>query len=91
MADILVRPDQLDADADSIRSHASRIQAAVEAVDAELQKMNPDVFSGHLADALRARYQQIRENMLEFAPFLERFATELNEAATAFRQADTTQ
>lgn len=89
MSEIQVRPDQLESDASAIRSHADRIQAAIEAVDAEIQKNNADVFAGHMADALRSRYAQMREQLMAFSPMLKQFAQQLDEAAQSFRQADT--
>lgn len=89
MSDILVKPDQLESDANTIRSHADRIQAAIDTVDAELQKMNADVFAGHMADALRSRYTQMREQLMSFSPLLKQFSQQLDEAAQSFRQADT--
>lgn len=91
MPDIQVRPDQLEADAETLRTHATRIQTAIDAVDAEIQRMNVDVFSGHMADSLRARYAQMREQMMSFAPMLKQFSLKLDEAAASFRQADSVQ
>ncbi len=91
MPEILVKPAELDSSADQIRSSAARIQQAIEAVDAELQRMSGERFSGHRAEALRARYQAMRQTLMSFAPLLTGFGTVLNEAAAEFRKADTPQ
>ncbi len=88
MAQIAVRPDQLNAIAQAIRDHSNRIQAAVQAVDAEMRRMNADVFAGQSADALRSRYNNVQQRLLSFAPMLNKFANQLDEAAAAFRKAD---
>jgi len=91
MAPITVRPDQLNAVAQFIREHSNRIQAAIQAIDAELKRMNADTFSGQSADALRARYNAMQQRLLMFAPMLNKFAAQLDEAAAAFRKADADQ
>lgn len=88
MAQIAVRPDQLNAIAQSIRDHSNRIQAAIQAVDAEMRRMNADTFAGQSADALRSRYNNVQQRLLSFAPMLNKFANQLDEAAAAFRKAD---
>jgi WXG100 family type VII secretion target len=88
MAQIAVRPDQLNSIAQSIRDHSNRIQAAIQAVDAEMRRMNTDTFAGQAADALRSRYNNVQQRLLSFAPMLTKFANQLDEAAAAFRKAD---
>jgi WXG100 family type VII secretion target len=88
MAQIAVRPDQLNAIAQFIRDHSNRIQAAIQAVDAEMRRMNADTFAGQSADALRSRYNNVQQRLLSFAPMLSKFANQLDEAAAAFRKAD---
>ena len=45
MAQIAVRPDQLNAIAQAIRDHSNRIQAAVQAVDAEMRRQDEQRFA----------------------------------------------
>lgn len=88
MTDIKVQPDALEDSADRIRDHASRIQDAIDAVDTILRAIGPDAFSGHRADALRARYNQMHDQLMTFCPMLTEFASKLDDTATSFRNAD---
>ena len=88
MAEILVKPTDLSHTASEIRTHAKRLQAAIDAVDADIRALGPGSFEGARADALRARYGKIREKIYQFKPLIEHFAKDLDEAATRFSAAD---
>ncbi len=85
---IRIVPQQVEGNADEIRAHAARIQAALDAVDSQIQSMNESVFSGNLATQLRARYANTREAIMEFPVLLNRYAEMLDRAAAAFRRED---
>ena len=88
MAQIKVIPQDLQSKAEQIRAHANRIQAAVDAVDADIKALGTSVFEGHRADELRTRYTQYRDYLTAFKPMAERFASELDLAAQKFIAAD---
>lgn len=88
MAEILVKPQDLDAKASQIRDHAQKIQAAIDAVDADINALGTSVFEGHRATEMRTRYTRYRDYLSAFKPMLERFAIELEMAAAKFRAAD---
>lgn len=88
MAQISVRPDQLNAIAQDLRTHTNRIEAAIQAIDAEMRRLGAENFAGQSADALRMRYSTMQQRLTLFGPMLNKFATQLDEAASAFRQAD---
>jgi uncharacterized protein YukE len=91
MAEILVRPDDLEAYAEQARGHAQRIQAAVDVVDYQIMtRMGPEVFSGNRPDMLRGRYAQMQETLQSFRILITAFADKLDEAARDFRAADST-
>jgi WXG100 family type VII secretion target len=89
MAQIIVRPNQLNSTAEDIRAHIVRIQAAVDAIDVEMRRLTPSHYSGQTAQALRTHYGALQNRLLAFGPALSRFAKQLDELATLFRQADT--
>jgi WXG100 family type VII secretion target len=88
MTQIIVRPDQLNAIAQSIRAHARRIQNAVMLIDSEMRRLGQDSFSGANADAIRAHYHNLRDRLMNFEPILNKFAGQLEDAAEMFRRAD---
>jgi WXG100 family type VII secretion target len=88
MAEILVKPTDLTHTASEIRSHAKRLQAAIDAVDADMRALGPGSFEGARADALRARYSKIREKIYQFKPMIDHFAKDLDEASARFAAAD---
>jgi uncharacterized protein YukE len=91
MAQIQVRPDDLVANAEQLRTAAQRIQQAVESVDQQiLVRMGPAVFSGNRPDMLRSRYQEMQEFLQSFRLMINTFATKLDESAADFRNADNT-
>lgn len=92
MAEIQVRPDDLIANAEQLRAHAQRIQQAVDIVDYQiLTRMGQPVFSGNRPDMLRGRYLEMQEMLLSFQKLVTNFAGKLDEAASDFRSADTSQ
>lgn len=88
MAEILVKPSDLTTTASEICSHAKRLQAALDAADAEMRVLGPGNFEGDRADALRARYNKIRERIYQFKPLIELFAKDLDEASARFSAVD---
>lgn len=88
MSHIAVNPENLRATAAALRAHSSRIQSAVAAIEAELARLSPDQFSGQRAEALRSRYQAVHQHFTQLAAMLNKFADQLEEAAEAFRRAD---
>ena len=90
MTGILVTPPELRSKAAEIRERAKAVQVSVDEVDAQVNALGPSVYEGHSADQFRTHYSQMRERVMAFRPFLERFATMLEETATAFEQADKT-
>jgi WXG100 family type VII secretion target len=88
MVEILVKPPELKAAANDLRAHAKRLQAAIDAVDADMRSLGPGVFEGERADALRTRYNKIRDKIYKFKPLIDHFAKDLDEAATTFTNAD---
>lgn len=90
MAEILVKPAELKSAANDLKKNAADIQRCVEAVDAIINTLGPSRFEGARADALRGRYQRLREQIYSFKPLVTRFAMELDEAAARFSAADKT-
>jgi len=87
MAEILVKPTELRQAANELRSHAKRLQAALDAVDAEMRSL-AGKFEGQRAEALQSRYNKIREQIYRFKPLIDHFAKDLDESATRFTAAD---
>ncbi len=90
MTPIEVTPQLVEETARTVRNHGTRIQDALDAVDAEIRSTSPDVFAGHRADNLRTRYASTRNRLMEFMPLLHEFAQKLDQAAVDFRTADET-
>ncbi len=88
MAHIAVNPENIRNIAAALRAHSSRIQGSVEAIEAEMQRLSADQFTGQRAEALRVRFQAARQRLTQYATMLGKFATQLEEAADAFRRAD---
>ena len=88
MNDIKVIPADLTHTASDVRNHAKRLQAAIDAVDADMRALGTDNFEGVRADTLRGRYNKIREKIYQFKPLIEHFAKDLDEAAARFSAAD---
>ncbi len=88
MSDILVKPPQLRASAHSLRQHAGRIRAAVEAVDHHMRALGPARFEGRRAAEIRGRYQRQRDRLLETHKYILRYAQMLETAAGKFEKAD---
>jgi WXG100 family type VII secretion target len=88
MVEILVKPAELTNTASELRAHAKRLQAAIDAVDADMRALGPGSFEGARADALRSRYSQIRVKIYQFKPLIEHFAKDLDEASARFAAAD---
>ena len=88
MVQIEVRPQDLMSKATQIRDHAQKIQAAIDAVDGDINALNTSQFEGNRATELRTRYKQYRDYLSAFKPMVERFANELDMAAAKFKAAD---
>lgn len=87
MAEILVRPPELQQAANDLRAHVKRLQASLDAVDAEIRSLSGN-FEGMRAEALQARYNKIRDQIYRFKPLIDHFAKDLDEAASRFAAAD---
>ena len=90
MADILVKPPELRLTATDLRKSAKNIQNAVDSVDAAIKQLGPSRFEGARADALRARYNRLRDAIYRFKPLIDTFAAELDDTASKFSAADKT-
>ena len=88
MAQILVTPQDLESRAEQLRSHVQRIQAAIDAIDRDINSLNTSQFEGHRATELRTRYTRYRDYLYAFKPMTDRFSAELEMAAARFRAAD---
>jgi type VII secretion effector (TIGR04197 family) len=89
MAQIEVRPQDLESRAQALRNYANSIKKSVAVVDQQiLVRMNQANFSGNRPDALRNRYNQMKQSLQFFDDLVTNFATKLEEAARDFRAAD---
>ncbi|GAB4544657.1 MAG: hypothetical protein OHK0023_01760 [Anaerolineae bacterium] len=88
MAQVGGNPEQLTSIAQALRSHSSRILAALDGAAAEMGRLTPDVFAGGAAEAARSRFSHIRGRMSDYAAMLLKFADQLDQAAAAFRRVD---
>jgi len=88
MTDILVKPIELTTTANDLRTHAKKLQAALDAVDAAIKSLGPNSFQGNRADALQAHYNRLREKIYQFKPMIDHFANDLDDAALRFSNAD---
>lgn len=85
---IEIYPKDLRTTSTQLRSEAKRIQACIDEVDSIIKALGTSVFEGNRADSLRRRYARQRQSFYSFKPFLEKFAVELDTAATRFESAD---
>ena len=88
MTDILVKPPELRLTATDLRKSAKNIQNAIDSVDSDIKQLGPSRFEGARADALRARYNRVREAIFRFKPLIDTFAAELDDTAARFSAAD---
>ena len=88
MAEILVKPPELQAAALDLRKNAKDIQACIDTVDSAIQSLGPSVFEGERADTLRSRYSKLRDRFYSFEPLIDAFANDLDQAALRFIAAD---
>lgn len=88
MAEILVKPAELKQSSTDLHKNARDIQTAVDNVDSAIKALGPSRFEGVRADALRTRYQQLRDRIYSFKPLIDAFANDLDQAATRFEAAD---
>lgn len=86
---IHVTPQVLRENARDIDARATSIDHALEQAMTQIEQAAAfNVFRGHLADALLARYHQTHPRMEMWAAILREFAKLLREAAEAFERAD---
>lgn len=83
-----IHPKTLRSTAIQLKNEAKRIQMSIDMVDSIIKALGPSVFEGNRADTLRSRYNQMRESLYSFKPFIERFSVELDDTATRFEIAD---
>ena len=88
MSSILVQPAQLRKTATQLRSHAQKIDTALQEIDQVLISLQGDEFLGHRADAVQAHYKSKREALLHAKKLVLHFADDLDTAAANFEQAD---
>lgn len=88
MAEILVKPPELRMTAADLRRAAQAIQTAVDSVDSSIKQLGPNRFEGARADALRARYNRLRDAIYRFKPLIDTFANDLDNSAARFEAAD---
>ncbi len=88
MAEILVKPSELQQAAGDLLAHVKKLQSAIEAVDSELRALSPGNFEGGRAESQYARYSRIRERIFQYKPLIDHFAKDINEAAARFSAAD---
>lgn len=88
MTTILVLPPELRSKAEELRNHANRIHQEIENVDQQLAFLNADRFEGRRAEELRSKYQQKREYLLVVYKKVIAFSDKLDQAASAFTEAD---
>lgn len=88
MAEILVKPPELRITAADLRKAAKTIQTAVDSVDSSIKQLGPSRFEGVRADALRARYNRLRDAIYRFKPLIDAFANDLDDSAARFSAAD---
>lgn len=83
-----VTPEQIEAQASSLRTKASLIRQYLVTIDGRINELSPAVFEGQAATAFRQHYQQHRETMLTVPDRLQNYAERLESAAKAMRNAD---
>lgn len=89
MSQIQVNPEVLRNIADELDVRAQRVRAAVDAVNAEVRRMiSGEVLRGTRADALIARYQQIRADLEGWEVQIRQISAMLRKIADAFEEAD---
>ena len=88
MSQILVRPTELRKAASEMRSHAQRIDQALDAIEDVLVSLQGNQFLGHRADAVQAHYAQKKEFFVQAEKLVLSFAADLEVAATNFEKAD---
>ena len=88
MSQIFVRPTELKKAASEMRSHAQRIDQALDAIEEILISLRGEKFLGHRADAVQAHYSQKKELFVQAEKLVLSFAADLDVAATNFEKAD---
>ncbi|MCS6870303.1 MAG: WXG100 family type VII secretion target, partial [Anaerolineae bacterium] len=88
MAHIAVNLENLQTIAVALRAHSGCLQDAIQSLEAEMARLATEQFSGQRAEALRLRFQAVRASLAQYATMLNKFADQLDEAAVAFRHAD---
>jgi len=85
---VKVTPEEIEAQASSLRTKASSIRQYLNTVDGRVNELSPAVFEGDSARTFRMNYAQRRDAMLLLPTRLEAYATRLEAAAAAVRNAD---
>lgn len=88
MSQIFVRPTELRKAASEMRSHAQRLDQALDAIEEILISLRGNQFLGHRADAVQAHYRQKKELFVQAERLVLAFAEDLDVAATNFEKAD---
>jgi hypothetical protein len=88
MSEILIKPTDLITASTELRAHAKSLQDALNIIDTEIQSLGIGRFDEARAKALRARYDRIKEQTKLVKPLIDRFALDLENAASRLQAAD---
>ena len=88
MEKILVRPTQLRANAQTLRSKAKTINAALTTVEKHIHELDDLKFSGNRATSVRSRFSRAHDQLLNASSLIVAFAKDLEESASLFEKAD---
>lgn len=88
MTNILVRPSELRRISEQLRTSAKKIDSAMRAIDNDILSLKSDKFVGNRADSLQSNYAPRREAIINTKENVLHFATDLQNVAAAFENAD---
>ena len=88
MDKILVKPSLLRTNAQTLRSKAKTINAALTHVEKLVHGLNDYKFSGNRATSVRTRFTKIHEQLINASSLIVAFAKDLEESAALFESAD---
>jgi uncharacterized protein YukE len=88
MPEILISPPVLRNTSGDMRLRTANIRRALNTVDEVIHSLDLTVFEGNRAVSLRARYNSIRDRILHWPDLLEKFSTDLENAASLFEKMD---
>jgi len=88
MSAILIQPQQLRANAQTLRQKAKLVNSALVGIENFIRELNSLVFAGNRATALHSRFTQIHDELVAASALLVKFAQELELTADMFEKAD---